>query len=57
MLPREVRAGAELIEKAEKSALEAQLIRRQIAHSIDQVLALRLNSPVDDKDPRKTSRP
>ena len=53
MLPREVRAGAELLERAEK---EAQLLRRQIAKSIDQVLALRLNGPVDRKHPRKTNQ-
>lgn len=57
MLPREVRTGAELIEKAEKSALEGQLVRRQIGKSIEEALAVRLNGPVDRKYPRKTSRP
>ena len=56
MLPREVRAGAELVERAEKSALEAQLLRRQLTKSINEALALRLNGPVDRKYPSKTTK-
>jgi hypothetical protein len=53
---REHLSGAELIDRAEKIAVEARLLRRQVVESIDQFHVLRSNSPADRKRPRKTRR-